>query len=62
MPTVWFMIWAAFAGSADQLFGKPLSFNKFKAAHREGSQVDDYFFFQLSYPNGLNVMAASDLD
>lgn len=43
------------------LFGKPLSFNKFKAAHREGSQVDDYFFFQLSYPNGLNVMAASNL-
>ncbi|RKR85649.1 putative dehydrogenase [Mucilaginibacter gracilis] len=43
------------------LFGKPVSFNKFKAANREGSEVDDYFFFQLTYPDGLNVMAASSL-
>jgi scyllo-inositol 2-dehydrogenase (NADP+) len=43
------------------LFGRPLSFNKVTAANREGSQVDDYFFFQLSYPNGLNVMAAASL-
>jgi scyllo-inositol 2-dehydrogenase (NADP+) len=43
------------------LFGKPVKFNKVKAAHREGSQVDDYFFFQLSYPGDVNVMAASNL-
>ncbi|EHQ28282.1 Gfo/Idh/MocA family oxidoreductase [Mucilaginibacter paludis] len=43
------------------LFGKPLEFNKIKAANRPGSQVDDYFFYQLSYPGNLNVMAASSL-
>jgi scyllo-inositol 2-dehydrogenase (NADP+) len=43
------------------LFGKPLSFDKVKAANRTGSQVDDYFFFRLSYPDNLNVLAASSL-
>jgi scyllo-inositol 2-dehydrogenase (NADP+) len=43
------------------LFGKPISFNKVKAAHREGSQVDDYFFFQLNYPGDVNVLVASNL-
>lgn len=42
-------------------FGKPLHFNKIKAANRAGSQVDDYFFFQLSYPDHLNVLVASSL-
>lgn len=43
------------------LFGKPLSFVKTKSANRPGSQVDDYFFFQLSYPDGLNVLVGSSL-
>lgn len=43
------------------LFGKPLHFNKTTGINREGSQVDDYFFFHLSYPNNLNVFAASSL-
>jgi scyllo-inositol 2-dehydrogenase (NADP+) len=43
------------------LFGQPLHFTKTKSAHRAGSQVDDYFFFQLSYPDHLNVLVASNL-
>ncbi len=43
------------------LFGEPLSFHKTTATHRSGSEVDDYFFIQLSYPNQLNVCVASNL-
>ena len=43
------------------LFGKPESFNKTTGIYREGSQVEDYFFYHLKYPNQLNVFAASNL-
>lgn len=46
---------------AISLFGKPLSYQKTKATHRPGSQVDDYFHFHLQYPNGLNVFLTSSL-
>ncbi len=37
------------------LFGKPEKHYKVTTANREGSQVDDYFFIHLTYPNQLNV-------
>lgn len=43
------------------LFGKPLSFHKVTSIHRPNSQVDDYFSYQLSYPNGLNVFLTASL-
>ncbi len=43
------------------LFGKPLRFTKVTGKNREQSLVDDYFFFQLSYPNQLNVLVAGSL-
>ncbi|MBW4891099.1 Gfo/Idh/MocA family oxidoreductase [Mucilaginibacter sp. HMF5004] len=43
------------------LFGKPQSFTKTTGKYRPGSEVDDYFFFHLKYPNQLNVFAASNL-
>ncbi|WDF55958.1 Gfo/Idh/MocA family protein [Mucilaginibacter sp. KACC 22063] len=43
------------------LFGKPLSFNKVTSTHRPNSQVDDYFSYQLNYPNGLNVFLTASL-
>jgi predicted dehydrogenase len=43
------------------LFGNPLSFHKTTGANRDGSEVVDYFFFHLKYPNNLNVFAASSL-
>ncbi|WP_448700856.1 Gfo/Idh/MocA family oxidoreductase [Mucilaginibacter sp. AW1-3] len=43
------------------LFGKPLRFTKVTGKNREHSLVDDYFFFQLSYPDQLNVLVASSL-
>ncbi|MDO3627056.1 Gfo/Idh/MocA family oxidoreductase [Mucilaginibacter sp. BT774] len=43
------------------LFGRPLKFTKTTATYREGSQVDDYFHFHLSYPNQLNVYLTSGL-
>jgi len=46
---------------AIHLFGKPLSFHKVTAAHREGSEVDDYFHIHLTYPNQLNVYLTSGL-
>lgn len=46
---------------AISLFGRPLKFNKTTATYREDSQVDDYFHFQLSYPNELNVYLTSGL-
>jgi scyllo-inositol 2-dehydrogenase (NADP+) len=43
------------------LFGRPLSFHKVTASHRENSEVVDYFSFQLSYPNQLTVNATAGL-
>ena len=43
------------------LFGQPLHFTKSTGCNRLGSQVDDYFFFQLIYPNDLHVFAASNM-
>ena len=43
------------------LFGRPIKFTKTTATYREGSQVDDYFHFHLSYPHQLNVYLTSCL-
>ncbi len=37
------------------LFGKPLNFYKILSRNREHTQVDDYFFIHLQYPDQLNV-------
>lgn len=46
---------------AISILGKPLSYTKTSAAHRPGSQVDDYFHIHLKYPNQLNVYLTSGL-
>ena len=43
------------------LFGRPLSFHKVTESQRENSTVTDYFSFQLSYPNQLNVYLTAGL-
>jgi len=43
------------------IFGRPLSFHKVTSMHRANAEVVDYFSFQLSYPNGLNVFLTSSL-
>lgn len=43
------------------LFGKPLRSIKICSSHRPGSEVDDYFNFILSYPNGFNVYVTGNL-
>lgn len=43
------------------LFGRPLSFTKTTGIYREGSEVDDYFYYHLKYPNQLNVFLTSGL-
>jgi len=47
--------------NAISLFGKPLSFDKVTAIHREGSEVPDYFSFRLTYPHQLNVYLTSSM-
>jgi predicted dehydrogenase len=47
--------------NAISLFGKPLSFDKVTAIHRDGSEVPDYFSFRLTYPNQLNVYLTSSM-
>lgn len=46
---------------AISLFGRPLKFTRTTASYREGSEVDDYFNFHLSYPHQLNVYLTSGL-
>jgi scyllo-inositol 2-dehydrogenase (NADP+) len=46
---------------AISLFGRPFKFTKTTATYREGSEVDDYFHFHLSYPHNLNVYLTSCL-
>ncbi len=43
------------------LFGKPVSFHKTTATHREGSEVADYFSYQLTYPYRLQVTVTASL-
>ena len=47
--------------NAISIFGKPLSFDKVTAIHREGSEVPDYFSYRLTYPHQLNVYVTSSL-
>jgi len=47
--------------NAISLFGKPLSFDRVTAIHREGSEVPDYFSYRLTYPNQLNVYLTSSM-
>ena len=47
--------------NAIALFGRPLSFNKITATHRENSEVNDYFSYHLAYPHGLHVYVTSGL-
>jgi scyllo-inositol 2-dehydrogenase (NADP+) len=54
-------IGAHLVDNAISLFGKPLSFDKVVATHREGSEVPDYFSFRLSYPHQLQVYLTSSL-
>ncbi|TCD12957.1 oxidoreductase [Pedobacter frigidisoli] len=43
------------------LFGKPLSFHKVLGKNRKGTEVDDYFTIQLSYPDSINVFVTSSM-
>ncbi|NDV65898.1 Gfo/Idh/MocA family oxidoreductase [Bacteroides sp. 224] len=43
------------------LFGCPTSYRKVTGFNRPGTKVDDYFFVQMSYPEGLNVTVTSNL-
>lgn len=47
--------------NAISLFGRPLSYDKVTATHREGSEVPDFFSYRLSYPHQLNVYLTSSL-
>ena len=46
---------------AISLFGKPVAFHKFTAAHRVGSEVNDFFTYQLIYPYNLVVTLTASL-
>jgi predicted dehydrogenase len=43
------------------LFGKPVSYRKVLGRNRKDTQVDDYFFAQMSYPDSLNVTVVASL-
>lgn len=46
---------------AISLFGKPLKAFKTTGRNRPGSQVDDYLFVHMIYPEGLNVYVTGSL-
>jgi predicted dehydrogenase len=43
------------------LFGRPMSYRKVLGINRKNTQVDDYFFAQISYPDSLNVTVVASL-
>ena len=43
------------------LFGRPLSYDKVTAIHRENSEVADYFSLRMTYPHQLNVYLSASL-
>jgi len=43
------------------IFGKPLSFHKILGKNRLGTQVDDYFSIQLTYPDSIFVFVTASM-
>jgi predicted dehydrogenase len=43
------------------IWGKPLNFYKVLSKNRVDTQVDDYFFIHLTYPNDLNVFLTASM-
>jgi scyllo-inositol 2-dehydrogenase (NADP+) len=49
------------ADNAIALFGRPLSYDKVTAIHRENSEVADYMGLRLTFPHQLNVYLSASL-
>lgn len=52
---IWYDLGSHLIDQAISIFGKPISHYRIKNSYRENSQVDDYGFMHLLFPNKVNV-------
>jgi scyllo-inositol 2-dehydrogenase (NADP+) len=52
---IWYDLGSHLIDQAISIFGKPINHYRIKNSYRENSQVDDYGFMHILFPNSVNV-------
>jgi scyllo-inositol 2-dehydrogenase (NADP+) len=58
---IWYDLGSHLIDQAISIFGKPVSHYRHKDIHRENSQVDDFAFMHLVFPNSVNVFITTSM-
>lgn len=58
---IWYDLGSHLIDQAISIFGKPISHFRTKNSYRENSQVDDFGFMHLLFPNKVNVFITTSL-
>jgi scyllo-inositol 2-dehydrogenase (NADP+) len=58
---IWYDLGAHLVDQAISIFGKPISHYRQKETYRDNSQVDDYAFMHIIFPNKVNVFITTSM-
>lgn len=58
---IWYDLGAHLVDQAISIFGQPENHYRYKNSYRENSQVDDYAFMHLVFPNKVNVFITTSM-
>lgn len=58
---IWYDLGAHLVDQAISIFGKPVSHYRSKDSYRENSQVDDFAFMHIVFPNKVNVFITTSM-
>lgn len=58
---IWYDLGSHLIDQAISIFGKPVSHYRHKSSYRENSQVDDFAFMHLVFPNKVNVFITTSM-
>lgn len=58
---IWYDLGAHLIDQAISIFGKPISHYRSKNSYRENSQVDDFAFMHIVFPNKINVFITTSM-
>jgi scyllo-inositol 2-dehydrogenase (NADP+) len=58
---IWYDLGAHLVDQAISIFGKPISHYRIKDTFRDNSQVDDFAFMHIAFPNRVNVFITTSM-
>ncbi|UPT71384.1 MAG: Gfo/Idh/MocA family oxidoreductase [Flavobacterium sp. JAD_PAG50586_2] len=58
---IWYDLGAHLVDQAISIFGKPISHYRIKDTYRDNSQVDDFAFMHIAFPNKVNVFITTSM-